>query len=49
MVVVAGLRLIARWWKLELLVVSPLWGVFRRDPDPYLPDFRRKLRKTLNG
>ena len=27
----------------------PPWGVFLRDPSPYLSEFRRKPQKTPNG
>ena len=30
-------------------VGCPPWGVFLRDPSPYLREFRRKPRKTPNG
>ena len=34
---------------LRLQVEWPQWGVFLRDPSPYIREFRRKTRKTPNG
>ena len=46
---VAGFKSSCHARDLELLVECPPWGVFLRDPNPYLREFRRKLRKTPNS
>ena len=42
---VVGLRPIVCMWDLSLQGIFPPWGIFLRDPSPYLSEFRRNHGK----